>query len=483
MEQRDPMLDVFASNLMSFACGMKENYAPEKYHFLMAKELQAVMRGEVKRLIIQMPPQHGKSETATRLFPAFYFGHFPKHSLIVGAYNQTKADEFGRHTKEYMQSELYKAIFPDTKINPNKNAVDEFEILNGGTYIAAGINGSVTGGGANGIIIDDPYKNQQEADSETVSENIINLWKSTWRTRLRGDGWIIIIQTRWNKRDLIQWLLDNESDDPAYKWKIVNLKAVIEDEEDEKNDPLKRKIGETLWPSMFPARVMADMKNSVGPKVWNSLYQGQPTDAQGELFLRKNWNYWCRKNCNAEHEHHPLPTKIDSKMQVWDCSFKDLSTSDYVVGGVGYKAGPNLYIIDAMRKRATAKATCDMIRQMIIRHPDVIKIGVEDKANGPEVIATMKQEVSGVVEIPANGSKDSRASAASIHQESGNIYLPYEAIWKEELIEECAAYPNGKYDDYVDMVSHMAIQMLGNRVSGMLEWMKEQVEKLRNKAA
>ena len=489
-DQRDPILDVAASNLVSFACLVDENYKPGKQHYIIARELMRCMTGETKRLIIQAPPQHGKSREATEIFPAFYFGNFPNNSLIVAGYGQDKADDFGRATKTIMDSEIYGEIFPKVRVSPNSDSIRRFATLQGGTYFCVGIGGAVTGRGANGLIFDDPYKNREEADSDTRTQVIVDWWKSTFRTRLRGDGFIVLIQTRWNKRDLIQWLLDNDENDDdndpdtkKYKWRVVKLKAVIEDEDDAANDPLKRKIGEVLWPEVFPKSVMKQMKKDVGPRDWNALYQSEPTDVQGEIFLRKNWNYWCRNNCNAVHDHHPLPKTFDKMMQIWDCTFKDASTSDFVVGGVVKKSGPNMYVIDAMRKRATAKGTCDMIRQMIIRNPEVIKIGIEDKANGSEVISMMKQEVSGIVEIPANGSKPSRANAASIHQESGNIYLPYDAIWKEDCIEECASYPNGKHDDWVDMISHGAIQLLGNRLEGMLDWMKEQVEKLRNKAA
>lgn len=484
-DDRDPILKVAASTLIAYACAIKETYDPGRHHQIIARELTKVMTGETKRLMIFAPPQNGKSELATQIFPSFYFGHFPEQSIIVGAYAQDKADDFGRATKGYMGQEIYRHIFPATQISPTSDSIRRFQTTKGGHYYAVGIGAGVTGRGANGLLLDDPYKNREEADSETRTQVIIDWWKSTFRTRLRGDGWIVIIQTRWTKRDLVQFLLDNEdSSNVKYKWKIVNLKAVIEDEEDAKKDPLKRKVGEVLWPEAFSSEVMEQIKRDVGARDWNALYQQQPSDAQGEIFLRKNWNYWCRKACVADHEHHYIPLdKIDAKMQMWDCSFKDLKTSDYVVGGIGFKSGPNIYLMDRVRKQATAKGTCDLIRQWLVKWPDVHKIGVEDKANGPEVISTMKQEVSGVVEIPANGSKDSRASAASVHQESGNIYLPYDAIWKEEFIEECAAYPYGKYDDQVDMISHMILQMLGNRLTGILDWMKEQVEKMRGNAA
>lgn len=481
----DPIVELLANDLIAFAMAVHEDYVPGPHHYLLANELTRLLTGETKRLIVMMPPQHGKSKLATEIFPAFYFGRKPKDSLIVGGYAQEKADDFGRATKGYMDSEVYRAIFPQVEVSVKSDSIRRFETTAGGKYFAAGVGGPVTGRGANGLIFDDPYKNRKEADSDVITQNIIDWWTSTFRTRLRGDGFICVIQTRWNKRDLIQYLLDNEANNPnpKYKWRILKLKAVIEDEKDAKEDPLNRQVGKSLWPEVFDSEVMEQVKIDVGSRDWNALYQQEPSDVQGEVFLRKNWNYWCTKSCNADHDHHPLPVKFDKKMQMWDCSFKDLKTSNYVVGLVGYKSGPNLYIIDHQRKQATAKATCDMIRPWLLKYPDVHSVGIEDKANGSEVISTMRQEISGIKEVPANDSKHSRASAAAVHQESGNCYLPYDAVWKDDFIEELAAFPHGKYDDRVDAFSHLVLQTLGNRLSGILEWMQEQVNSLKKSRA
>lgn len=489
-EKRDPILDVAASNLISYACLQKENYTPAKFHFLIARELMKCMAGETKRLIIEVPPQHGKSELCTQLFPAFYFGHFPEQSLIVGGYGQDKADDFGRSTKSYMATPIYRQVFPDTNISSTSDSIRRFDTTLGGKYFCVGIGGAVTGRGANGLIFDDPYKNREEADSDTRTQTIIDWWKSTFRTRLRGDGFIVLIQTRWNKRDLIQWLLDNDANDPdldpKYKWKILNLNAVIEDEAEEKQDKyLKRKVGEVLWPEVFPYPVMMQMKKDVGTRDWNALYKGTPSDAKGEIFLREWWNYWCRSNCNAEHEHHPLPLKFDGSMQMWDCAFKDLATSDYVVGLAGKRSGGNLYVLQRKKKIANILGTCNMVRELTYEFPEITRKGVENKANGPATVSTLQNEIPGMVEIKAEGSKESRWQSAAAAVESGNVYLPYDAIWKEDFIEVCASVPHGKYDDDADAIAHMILEMLGNRLAGMLDWMKEQVEKMmaRKKAA
>lgn len=483
-QNEDALLSVGASTLISYACMQKENYNPGRHHQLIAHELMKLMTGETKRLIIMAPPQHGKSELATQLFPAFYYGHFPENSLIVGGYAQDKADDFGRATKAYMDSEIYQAIFPQSRISPLSESIRRFQTTKGGHYYAVGIGAGVTGRGANGLILDDPYKNREEADSETRTQYIIDWWTSTFRTRLRGDGWICLIQTRWTKRDLIQYLLDNEDKDKQkYKWRIVQFLAKIEDEKDAEADPLGRNVGEVLWPEVFDEEVIDQIKHDVGQRDWNALYQQRPSDAKGEIFLRDWWKYWCYNNCSAHHQHHYLPEKFDDSMQVWDCSFKDLDTSDYVVGLAGKRKGPNLYVVGRSKKRANVLATCQMIHRMRADFPEITRIGIEDKANGPAIISTMKQQVPGVKEIKAETKKAGRWQAAAPAVESGNVFLPYGVDWTDDFIEVCAAVPHGKYDDDADAISHLILELLGQRLTGMLDWMRQLIAKSKEKAA
>lgn len=472
--------EVARSGLIQYAIAQKDTYNPGRHHIIIANELEKVMRGETKRLMIFAPPQHGKSELATQLFPAFYFGHNPKNSIIVGGYAQDKADDFGRATKNYIDSDIYRAIFPNTRIDPTSDSIRRFGLTEGGTYFAVGIGGPVTGRGANGLVFDDPYKNREEADSDARNNLIIDWWKSTFRTRLRGDGFIVIIQTRWNKRDLVQYLLDNEGENQKYKWRIVNLVAKIEDEADAEQDPLRRKVGQVLWPDVFNEEVMEQMRIDVGSRDWNALYQQRPSDAKGEIYQRDWFKFWCQKNCTADHQHHPLPEKFDESAQVWDCSFKETKTSDYVVGLAGVRYKGNLYILDRSKQRADLPKTIKAILSFSSKWPFIMWKGVEDKANGPAVISTLQQEVPGMVPIPAEGSKESRWHATAPAVESGNVYLPYGVTWTEDFIEVCASVPHGKYDDDADALAYLILKLLGRRLTGILDWMKEQVEKMRS---
>lgn len=473
---------VAQSGLINYAIAQKDVYKPGKHHHIIARELEQVMLGKTKRLMIFAPPQHGKSELATQLFPAFYYGHRPQDSIIVGGYAQDKADDFGRATKNYISSDIYKAIFPNTNIDPTSDSIRRFATTEGGQYFAVGIGGAVTGRGANGLIFDDPYKNREEADSESRNELIIGWWKSTFRTRLRGDGWIVIIQTRWNKRDLVQYLLDNEGDNPKYKWKIVNLVAMIEDEDDAKQDPLKRKVGEVLWPSVFSNEVMTQMKQDVGSRDWNALYQQRPSDAKGEIYHRDWFKFWCEKGCRADHQHHPLPERFEESTQVWDCSFKETKTSDYVVGLAGARNKGNLYILDRTKQRADLPKTIQMVLDFSAKWHWIMRKAFEPKANGPAVMSTLKDKLPGMVELPVDGGKPGRWNATAPAVESGNVYLPYGASWVEDFIEVCASVPNGKYDDDADTLAFIISQLLGTRLTGILEWMREQVQKMRGAA-
>lgn len=492
----DALVALIKSNLITYATAVKENYRPARHHLLIGHYLDKVMKGEIKRLIIEAPPQHGKSELATQIFPAYFLGHNPDKGFIVGGYSQDKADDFGAATRNYIASEVHQAIFPNCKLDPSSNAKNDFKLLKGGSYIAAGVNGPVTGRGASGLILDDPYKNRKEADSDVINETLKTWWTSTFRSRLRGDGFIIIIQTRWNKRDLIQWLLDNEGDpnDPnisqeektdreKYKWHRLSFKALIEDEEDTKKDPLKREVGEVLWPEVFDSQVMRQMKKEVGTRDWNALYQQVPSDAKGEIYMREWFRYWCRKGCHVEHQHHPLPETFDAHAMVWDCAFKGKETSDFVVGLAGARSKGNLYILDRSKDRADITKTIKMITNFRAKHPDIMWTGIEDKANGPAVIDTMKGDVPGLVAMDAVDGKPARWHATAPAVESGNVYVPYGAWWVEDFIEVCASVPTGKYDDDADALAYLILKLLGKRLDGMLQWMKQQVDKMKNRAA
>lgn len=495
-QSEDALAALIRGNLITYAAAVKDNYNPAKHHFLMAHTLERVMKGEIKRLIIEAPPQHGKSELATQIFPAFYLGHNPGHGMIVGGYSQDKADDFGAATRNYIASPLHQAVFPNSQLDPSSNAKNNFKLLKGGTYFAAGRGGPVTGRGAAGLILDDPYKNRKEADSDTITEEIKNWWTSTFRSRLRGDGFIIIIQTRWNKRDLIQWLLDQQDDPLAegisdeekanrekYKWHILTLKAVIEDDEDAKKDPLKRKVGEVLWPEVFDEQVMKQMKKDVGSRDWNALYQQTPSDAKGEIYLRDWFRYWCKKGCHIEHQHHTIPDQFEEQAIVLDCAFKGKEDSDFVCGLAGGRAKGNLYIFDRTKERADLPKTLKMLRAFRAKWPSIMWTGVEDKANGPAVIQTMSSEIPGLVEMDAIDGKPGRWHATAPAVESGNVFLPYGAWWVEDFVEVCASVPNGKHDDDADALAYLILKLLGKRLDGMLQWMKEQVMKVRNKAA
>jgi predicted phage terminase large subunit-like protein len=480
--ERDPVLDLIASDLATYASYIHEGYEPSLYHHIICKELMKCMTGETKRLIIEAPPQHGKSKTATEIFPSFYFGHFPKNSLIVAGYGQDKADDFGRATKGYMDTPAYTQVFPQTEISSKSDSIRRFETTQGGMYFCVGVGGAITGRGANGLIFDDPYKNRKEADSETISEGIRDWYTSTFRTRLRGDGFIILIQTRWNRRDLIQHILDTQGDEEdKFKWRIIKLRALIEDEEEAKDDILKRKVGEALWPEVFPPEILRQTKKDVGTRDWNALYQQNPSDQKGEIFLREYWRYWCKRNCAADHVHTYLPDHFDKSMQMWDCAFKDLATSDYVVGLAGATKDGNLYILDRKKKIANVTKTKEMIMELSALFPWITRKGVEDKANGPAVISELQSKLPGMVAVKAEGSKESRWNAAVPAIESGNVYLPFGAYWVDDFVECTAAVPHGKHDDDADAVSHLILQMLGNRLTGILEWMREQAQKVLNK--
>ena len=265
---------------------------------LLADKLEAVERGDIKRLIITMPPRHGKSETTSKLFPTWYLGKNPDHRIIHASYSANLSSTFSWAARNFVTSKRYRAVFP-IKVRQDVRARDHWDIVGPdgnelGGMISAGVCGSITGHGANLFLIDDPIKDHREADSETHREHIWEWYRTVAQTRLEPDAAALIIMTRWHQHDLVGKLLaleqeeGSESPEEVDHWEVLNLPALIETEEDEKNDPLGRKIGESLWAERYSAAEMRKRKRTSGSRNWNALYQGRPMDPEGQKF-RREW--------------------------------------------------------------------------------------------------------------------------------------------------------------------------------------------------
>jgi len=447
------------SNLLDFTRYTYPDYQANWHHIELCQYLDKFISGEIKRLMVFMPPQNGKSELVSRRLPAFILGKFPDDSIIATSYGADLASMMNRDVQRIIDGDQYPVLFPDTKLfGENVRTVsqgaylrnsDIFEVVgHKGYYKSAGIGGSITGIGCIWGIIDDPIKNRAEAESITYRNSIWDWYTSTFQTRLRKDARILLTMTRWHEDDLAGRLLKLAKSDPAAEqWTVVCFPAIADGQ---LMDCDPRKAGEPLWPERYSLETLLKTKATSGGYGWESLYQQRPSSPSGNILNRSWWKYYRQP-----------PSKFDSVIQSWDCSFKDSAGTDFVVGQVWGKAGADKYLLDQVRARMDFPASIASILALSAKWPKATVKLIEDKANGPAIISTLKHRIAGLIPIEPAGGKIVRAQAASPDIEAGNVYLPENTSWVNDFVEECANFPNGAHDDQVDAMSQ-AINYLNN---------------------
>jgi len=418
-------------------------WIPARHLELVCSNLEEVERGILKRLMIYLPPRHGKSMSCTETFPSYFIGKNPERRVIEVSYGDDLARRFGKFNRQKIE-EFGNEIFR-VQVAKDQASMTNFDIEgHRGGMISVGVGGPITGQGADLLLIDDPIKNREQADSETYREKIWSEWQNTLRTRLHPNAAVILIITRWHEDDLAGRLLNPEYGE-VEDWEIVSLPA-----EAEAGDLLGRDIGEPLWPEHgFDKHWMNSTKAAVGSRAWNALYQQRPTPAEGSL-LKRGWWQWYDKP----------PDKFDRVVQSWDCSFKDSDGSDYVVGQVWGMKGIDCYLLDQVRGRMDMPTTVEAVEMVSEKWPDTKRKFIEDKANGPAVMQILSRKLSGIIAVNPEGGKLARASAVSPHIESGHVFLPKFYSWAQDFVEEAAAFPNGQHDDQVDAMTQAINQLM-----------------------
>jgi len=421
---------------------------------LLCSKLEAVERGEILRLMVFMPPRHGKSHVVSKKFPAWYLGRNPDNDIIISSYSADLAYDFSRIARNTLRE--WGPRLWDVELADDSSAVGRWGIKgHRGGLVAAGVGGPITGRGAHVAIIDDPFKNWEEAQSQVIRDKVWEWYKSTFRTRLAPGGAIVLVMTRWHLDDLAGRLLE-EMLKGGEEWEIVCLPAVAESRiilvkgKIELPDPLGRKPGEILWPERYSAQELCTIKTTLGSYLWNALYQQHPSPSKGGILKRTWWKFY-----------QEAPSKFDEVIQSWDCTFKDLKTSDFVVGQVWGRVGADKYLLDQTRDRMDIIATMNAIRSLSAKWPQARAKLVEDKANGPAVIQMLRKEIPGLIAVNPEGGKVARAQAVSPDIEAGDVYLPDPSIapWIHDFIEECAAFPNGPHDDQVDAMTQALLRL------------------------
>lgn len=428
------------------------NYQPNRLGELICNTIDdaidkrhAMFNGEIpienQYLIFSVPPQHGKSMHITETLPSYFMGHFPQDSVIVAGYNDEFACDFGKVNKQKIG--LYgKEIF-DISLDKNNQSSSKFG-LDGtrGKALFAGIKGGITGKPSNLMIVDDPFKNRQEANSMTIRDSIWKEWKSTLSTRIHPGSIVIIIMTRWHSDDLVGRMFADDYGKSILPWNYINIPLLCEDED---TDPLGRKLDEQVFEGCTLRKTdiqVEDWKSD--PELFNSLYQGHPTLAEGNI-IKKTW---------MQQFYTELPPCNYYVMSV-DATFKDTAKSDFVTIGIWGKHDSDYYLVDLINQRLSFTDTIQAIKVMKENHKDkqLHAIFIEDKANGSGIISILRNELDNVIGITPRDSKEARVWAITPILRSNSLYLPKYHSIIPEFINQCCAFPKVTHDDMVDNMS------------------------------
>ena len=443
--------------LYKFCKEVQHDYKFRKVHAEIAKALQLIIDDKCNRLIIQVPPRIGKSYLASKLFPAAYLRQHPDRNIGIISYSAELAEGFSRAAREYFRES-------GGSLNQYKQAVNDWGTQAGGGLWCAGVGGAVTGRSGHLLIVDDPVKNREDADSPKVMEKLWDFYTSTLYTRLEPKiGAIVVIQTRWSDNDLIGRLFDlekNATEEGRENWTILDFPALYEDPGSRPKLPehctvvsdWRTEIDEAVCPQRYDTQSYKKTRETVGPREFAALYQQRPSPEGGNLFDPDWWQYY---DVDQELEN------VGRCLLSVDCTFTDASNSDYVVATLVAQAGPNFYVVDMKRKRTDIMGTLAMINGMYKNH-HVDGVIIEQAASGYAALQLLQRKIPGVIGFRPDKSKVARASGIIPIVEAGNVFLPKSATWLDAWVSEFSLFPASKNDDMVDSLS-MAINYMAQR--------------------
>jgi len=386
-------------------------------------------------MVIETPPQHGKSKTISETLPSWYLGRHPTANVILASYNDDTARRFCRRNKEKLR-DFGSTLFA---VSMTKDTADEIELSTGGRMISRGIRAGITGNPGDLVIIDDPIKNREEADSPTWRDKIWEEWQNSIKSRLSAGAKIIIIMTPWHEDDLAARVLRGEDN-------VTLCRLPIEAEE---NDPMGRAPGEALCPELGKDTAwLQDFRRAYindpqgGIRAWNALYQCSPRIEEGNLIKREWWQYYNKED---------LPTFGTQIISV-DATFKGTDRSDFVAITVWGKRDMDCYLLYCLNKQMTFTETLTQLRLIKKLYPHAQRVIIEDKANGSAVTDVLSREMF-IIPIQPKGGKESRVNAISAAIESGHVHLPADKPWVVPFVDQFAKFPNDVHDDMVDSTS------------------------------
>lgn len=420
-------------------------YIEARHHQAIAELLEKMERGEILRAIVVMPPRHGKSELASRRLPPWIVGKDPYNQVIFSTYSQEFADDFGREWRNIIRMPVYRQIFPGVELRKDSQAVDRMSVTMagqnfGGAMVAVGRGGALTGRGAHWLIIDDPFKNDEEAYSTTIRDQLWNWFTKTAYTRLMPGGRVLIIMTRWHEDDIVGRIFDTEYMDPeeAKQWYVLKLPAIHD--------------GKALWPERYPIETLNSIRRTLGPSAWSALYQGEPTP-DGGLFFKDEWI--------VEYDAGDLPSKL-SIYGASDHAVTEKQANDpNVIGCVGIDENDHIWVLpDLVWEHMETDDAVDAILDQMKRHKPNIWFAENDvikKAFGPFL---RKRQMEEKIYVPVQGmsvaaSKRTRARAIQGRMAMKMVHFPRFASWWPDARSQLLRFDKDKHDDFVDWIAHI----------------------------
>ena len=456
------------TKFLNYVSEMWPGFISGRHHALMAKKFEDIAEGKIRRVIINMPPRHTKSEFASYLLPSWFLGKFPEKKVIQCSNTAELAVGFGRKVRNLVGSEHYSKVFPNVTLRQDSKAAGRWATSGGGEYFAIGVGGAVTGKGADLFIIDDPHSEQEAAQGDpSVYSRVYEWYTSGPRQRLQPGGSIVIVMTRWSELDLTGRVMkDALSRDKGEEWEIIELPAIMPS-------------GKPLWPEFWPIDQLEALKEELPISKWNAQYQQSPTGEEGALVKREWWKVWDKDD----------PPPCHFIIQSWDTAFTKSERADFsacVTLGVFYLGentqDPHIILLDALQKRMEFPELKDKaMSHYQYWEPDTLL--VEAKAAGAPLVFELRAMGIPVTEYtPSRGTRQvsndkfARLNSVTDLFRSGKVWCP-DTRWAHEVVEQMAAFPNAEHDDLVDATVQALLRF---RQGGFLRLESDERDELRS---
>jgi predicted phage terminase large subunit-like protein len=449
-------------SFMAFVKKVWPHFIEGSHHKRMAKAFERVARGECKRLIINMPPRHTKSEFASYLLPAWFLGNFPHKKIIQTSHTAELAVGFGRKVRNLVDQDVYTEIFPGVGLQQDSKAAGRWNTNKGGDYFAIGVGGAVTGKGADILIIDDPHSEQEAAmaaSNPEVYDKVYEWYTSGPRQRLQPGGSIVIVMTRWAARDLTGQVVKSAAQRSGEEWEVIEFPAILPS-------------GNPLWPQFWSLEELSALREELPNSKWQAQYQQNPIGNESAIIKRDWWKWWDKDN----------PPQCDYILQSWDTAFEKTQRADYSAGttwGIFNceedNFAPNIILLNTYKKRVEfPELKRDVLREYNEYEPD--SLIVEKKASGAPLIYDLRAMGIPVQEYTPGKGQDKIARLNSVSDiiASGKVWVP-QTRWAEELVDEVAAFPSGEHDDLVDATT---LALMRFRQGGFLRLPSDEPEEI-----